>query len=86
MHPSNGDGVAGEVHDELTVTVDADDVAFETGKKTGEDAETNVVASEFFKRITQEGDCLGMGGDYFHEGTHHTVGDGGWTTCAAVVD
>ena len=60
MHPTDGDGIAGEVHDELTVTVDADYVAFETSEEAGEDAETNVVTSEFFKRITQEGDRLGV--------------------------
>ena len=52
MHPPDGDGVAGEVHDELAVAVDADNVALETSEEASEDAQTDVVASELFERIT----------------------------------
>ena len=85
MHATDGDGVAGEVHDELTVALDADDVAFLTCKGTGEDAQTYVTLDKLDEGITHEGDALGMGLKHGHEGLHHTVGDGRWAMGAAVI-
>lgn len=85
MHSADGDGVASKVHDELAVALDADDVAFLTGKGTGEDAETNVALDKLDEGITHEGDALGVGLQHSHEGLHHAIGDGGGTMGGAVV-
>lgn len=85
MHSADGDGVASEVHDELAVALDADDVAFLTGKGTGEDAEADVALDKLDEGITHEGDALGVGLQHGHEGLHHTVGDGGGAMGGAVV-
>lgn len=85
MHATDGDGVAGEVHDELAVTLDADDVTFLTCKGTGEDAQTHVALDKLDEGITHEGDAFWSGLENGHKGLHHTVGNGGGAMGGAVV-
>ena len=85
MHSTDGDGVAGEVHDELAVTLDADDVAFLTCKGTGEDAQTDVALDKLDEGITHEGDAFWSGLENGHEGLHHAIGDGCGTMGGAVI-
>lgn len=85
MHATDGDGVASEVHDELAVALDADDVAFLTCKGTGEDAQTYVSLDKLDEGITHEGDAIWSGLENGHEGAHHAIGDGGWAMGAAII-
>lgn len=85
MHATDGDGVAGEVHDELAIALDADDVAFLTGKGACEDAQTDVTLDKLDEGITHEGDAIWSGLENGHEGLHHAIGDGGGTMGGAVI-
>lgn len=85
MHATDGDGVAGKVHDELAVALDADDVAFLTCKGTGEDAQTDVTLDKLDEGITHEGDAIWSRLENGHEGAHHAIGDGCGAMGGAVV-
>lgn len=83
---ADGYGVAGKLHDELAVAVDAHDVAFQSLEETGEDTELDVVLGKLDKGVAQEGDIVGMTGDGPHEGLHHAMRDNRRTPCAAVLN
>lgn len=83
---ADGDGIASEVHDELTIAVDADDIAFLTCEGTTDDAEADAVLSELDEGVAEEGDALGSLAHHGHEGLHDTVGDGGWLMGGAVIN
>lgn len=83
---ADGYGVAGKLHDELTVAVDAYDVAFQSLEETGEDTQLDVVLGKLDKGVAQEGDIVGMTGDGLHEGLHHAMGDNRRTPCATVLN
>lgn len=82
----DGNGIAAEVHDELAVAMDTDDIAFLAGKEAGEDAETDVVLGELDEGGTEEGDALGSLAHHHHEGIHDMMGNGGGLMGGAVVD
>ena len=86
MYSADGDGIAAEVHDELAVAIDADDIAFVAGKGAGEDAEADVVFGELDERVAEEGDTLGGLIHDGHEWGHDVVWNGGGEAGAAVVD
>lgn len=83
---ADGYGVAGKLHDELAVTVDAYDVAFQSLEETGEDTQLDVVLGKLDKGVAQEGHIVGMTGDSLHEGLHHAMGDNRRTPCATVLN
>lgn len=83
---ADGYGVAGKLHDELAVAVDAYDVALQSLEETGEDAQLDVVLGKLDKGVAQEGDIVGMTGDGLHEGLHHAMGDNRRTPCATVLN
>lgn len=86
MDATDGDGVAAELHDELAVAVNTDDIALQASEHAGQDAELDVVIGKLHERLAQEGDVLGMGAGDLHEGAHHLVGNDGGATGTAVVD
>ena len=47
MDVTDGDSVAAEIHDEMAITEDADDIAFLTLEGTGEDSEFDVILANF---------------------------------------
>lgn len=83
---ADGYGVAGKLHDELAVTVDAYDVALQSLEETGEDTQLDVVLGKLDKGVAQEGDIVGMTGDGLHEGLHHAMGDNRRMSCATVLN
>lgn len=83
---ADGYGVAGKLHDELAVAVDAYDVALQSLEETGEDTQLDVVLGKLDKGVAQEGDIVGMTGDGLHEGLHHAMGDNRRTPSATVLD
>lgn len=83
---AEGHGEAAEAEDELSVAVDADDVALIAAEGAGEDAEEDVVPGELLEGGVEEGQLLGMCPHDVHEGLHHAVGDGGRASLARVVD
>lgn len=83
---ADGYGVAGKLHDELAVTVDAYDVALQSLEETGEDTQLDVVLGKLDKGVAQEGDIVGMTGDSLHEGVHHAMGDNRRTPCATILN
>ena len=83
---ADGYGVAGKLHDELAVTVDAHDVAFQSLEETGEDTQLDVVLGKLDKGVAQEGHIVGMTGDSLHEGLHHAMGDNRRMSCATVLN
>ena len=83
---ADGYGVAGKLHDELAVAVDAYDVALQSLEETGEDTQLDVVLGKLDKGVAQEGDIVGMTGDSLHEGLHHAMGDNRRTPCATVLN
>ena len=76
---ADGYGVAGKLHDELAVTVDAYDVALQSLEETGKDTQLD-------KGVAQEGDIVGMTGDSLHEGLHHAMRDNRRMSCATVLN
>lgn len=86
VNTADGYGVAGKLHDELTVAVDAYDVALQSLEETGEDTQLDVVLGKLDKGVAQEGDIVGMTGDGLHEGLHHAMGDNRRTPCATVLN
>lgn len=83
---ADGYGVAGKLHDELAVAVDAYDVALQSLEETGEDTQLDMVLGKLDKGVAQEGDIVGMTGDGLHEGLHHAMGDNRRTTCTTVLN
>lgn len=83
---ADGYGVAGKLHDELAVAVDAYDVALQSLEETGEDTQFDVVLGKLDKRVAQEGDIVGMTGDSLHEGLHHAMGDNRRMSCTTVLN
>lgn len=83
---ADGYGVAGKLHDELAVTVDAHDVAFQSLEETGEDTQLDVVLGKLDKGVAQEGHIVGMTGDSLHEGLHHAMGNNRRMSCATVLN
>lgn len=83
---ADGYGVAGKLHDELAVAVDAYDVALQSLEETGEDTQFDVVLGKLDKGVAQEGHIVGMTGDGLHEGLHHAMGDNRRTPCATVLN
>ena len=83
---ADGYGVAGKLHDELAVAVNAYDVALQSLEETGEDTQLDVVLGKLDKGVAQEGDIVGMTGDSLHEGLHHAMGDNRRTPCATVLN
>lgn len=83
---ADGYGVAGKLHDELAVAVDAYDVALQSLEETGEDTQLDVVLGKLDKGVAQEGDIFGMTGDGLHEGLHHAMRDNRRTPCATILN
>lgn len=83
---ADGYGVAGKLHNELAVTVDAYDVALQSLEETGEDTQLDVVLGKLDKGVAQEGDIVGMTGNSLHEGLHHAMGDNRRMSCATVLN
>lgn len=83
---ADGYGVAGKLHDELAVTVDAYDVALQSLEETGKDTQLDVVLGKLDKWVAQEGHIVGMTGDSLHEGLHHAMGDNRRMSCATVLN
>lgn len=83
---ADGYGVAGKLHDELAVAVDAYDVALQSLEETSEDTQLDMVLGKLDKGVAQEGDIVGMTGNGLHEGLHHAMGDNRRTPCATVLN
>ena len=83
---ADGYGVAGKLHDELAVTVDAYDIALQSLEETGEDTQLDVVLGKLDKGVAQEGHIVGMTGDSLHEGLHHAMRDNRRMSCATVLN
>lgn len=83
---TDGYGVAGKLHDELAVAVDAYDVALQPLEETGKDTQFDVVLGKLDKGVAQEGDIVGMTGDGLHEGLHHAMGDNRRMSCTTVLN
>ena len=83
---ADGYGVAGKLHDELAVTVDAYDVALQSLEETGEDTQLDMVLGKLDKGVAQEGDIVRMTGDSLHEGLHHVMRDNRRMSCATVLN
>ncbi len=81
---SDGDGDATEGGDEAAVTGDADDVAFEARKGTGDDAHEVMPFGVVVQRMVQEADAGGLYLRGAHEGLHDAVGNDGGLPCGAV--
>ena len=86
MDAAEGNGVAAEVHDELAVAVDADDVAFHASEGAGEEAEAGVGPGELDEGFAEESDAFGADGGGLYEGLHDAVGDAGGTAGTTVLD
>ena len=86
MYAGYGYAHATYVHYEAAVTVDADDIAFETGKEAGGDAQLDVARGIVFERMEQETYAFRRGFQHAHERLHHAVGDNGRAVGAAIVD
>lgn len=83
---ADGYGVAGKLHDELAVAVNAYDVALQSLEETGEDTQLDVVLGKLDKGVAQEGHIVGMTGDSLHEGLHHAMRDNRRMSCATVLN
>lgn len=83
---ADGYGVAGKLHDELAVAVNAYDVALQSLEDTGKDTQLDVVLGKLDKGVAQEGHIVGMTGDSLHEGLHHAMGDNRRMSCATVLN
>lgn len=83
---ADGYGVAGKLHDELAVTVNAYDVALQSLEETGEDTQLDVVLGKLDKGVAQEGHIVGMTGNGLHEGLHHAMRDNRRMSCATVLN
>lgn len=83
---ADGYGVAGKLHDELAVAVNAYDVALQSLEETGEDTQLDMVLGKLDKGVAKEGHIVGMTGDGLHEGLHHAMGDNRRTPCATVLN
>lgn len=83
---ADGYGVAGKLHDELAVAVNAYDVALQSLEETGKDTQLDVILGKLDKGVAQEGDIVGMTGDSLHEGLHHAMGDNRRMSCATVLN
>lgn len=83
---ADGYGVAGKLHDELAVTINAYDVALQSLEETGEDTQLDVVLGKLDKGVAQEGHIVGMTGDGLHEGLHHAMRDNRRMSCATVLN
>lgn len=83
---ADGYGVAGKLHDELAIAVNAYDVAFQSLEETGEDTQLDVVLGKLDKGVAQEGHIVGMTGDGLHEGLHHAMRDNRRMSCATVLN
>ena len=83
---ADGYSVAGKLHDELAVAVNAYDVALQSLEETGEDTQFGVVLGKLDKGVAQEGDIVWMTGDGLHEGLHHAMRDNRRMSCATVLN
>ena len=83
---ADGYGVAGKLHDELAVAVNAYDVALQSLEETGKDTQLDVVLGKLDKGVAQEGHIVGMTGNGLHEGLHHAMGDNRRMSCATVLN
>ena len=83
---ADGYGVAGKLHDELAVTVDAYDIALQSLEETGKDTQLDMVLGKLDKGVAQEGHIVGMTGDGLHEGLHHAMGDNRRMSCATILN
>ena len=70
VHACYGCAHAAYVHDKAAVAVDADDVAFESGKVACGDAELDVVARIIMEGVKEEADALWRDLADAHEGLH----------------
>ena len=86
VYTADSQRTTAKIEDELTVALDADDVALVALEGAGEDAEPDVVLGKLLQGFAQEGETLGVDARDVHEGAHDGVLDGGGTTAAAVVD
>ena len=83
---ADGYGVAGKLHDELAVTVDAYDIALQSLEETGKYTQLDMVLGKLDKGVAQECHIFGMTGDSLHEGLHHAMRDNRRTSCATVLN
>lgn len=83
---TDGNCIATEIHDEMAITEDADDVTFLTLEGTGEDSELDVVLGEFQKWVTEEGYAFWLGLHHSHEWLHDAVLDGCRHFRGAIID
>ena len=79
MDATEGDGDATELHHQLAVAMDADDIALMTGKGTCEQTQFHAILCELLKRIAQERDLIGVGRHQIHERLHLRLRNGGRT-------
>ena len=86
MDVTDGDSVAAEIHDEVAITEDADDVAFLTLEGTGEDSELDVILGKFLEWVTEEGDAFWLSLHHSHEWLHDAVLDGCRHFRGAIID
>ena len=86
VYTADSQRTTAKIEDELTVALDADDVALVALEGAGEDAEPDVVLGKLLQGFAQEGEALGVDTRDVHEEAHDGVLDGGGTTAAAVVD
>lgn len=66
---------AANVHYQTAVAVDADDIAFKTGKESGRDAKLDISTGIIFERMQQETDTFRGHLQYAHEGLHYDIGN-----------
>ena len=86
VHVADGDGVAAEVHDELTVAQYAHDIAFLSCQYAREYAKAHMLLGEFHEGVAQKGDTLGFFICDFHKWAHLAICNNSWLACAAIVD
>ena len=79
MDATEGDGDATELHHQLTVTMDADDITLMTRERTCEQTQFHAIIGKLLKRIAEEGNLIGVGLHQFHERLHLSMGNGGRT-------
>ena len=86
MDATEGDGDATELHHQLTVTMDADDITLMTRERTCEQTQFHAILCELLKRIAQERNLIGVGRHQIHERLHLRLRNGGRTIGSTVID
>ena len=86
MDATEGDGDATELHHQLTVTMDADDITLMTRERTCEQTQFHAIIGKLLEGITKERNLIGVGRHQIHERLHLRLRNGGRTIGSTIID